>query len=249
MRPTGIRKKPAKAGKRTPAKAGKRTAATPAKAGKRARAASQPQRTLREAARGQTRDLFRIAILEAAERVFARRGFAETKVAEIAREAGLAAGTLYNYFDSKEAIFHSICELRGQEALAEARAIAELDLPPMERIRRQIDWVLGHIDGHADRFQVYVQMGATSEWQMKQITGDGAHANYLEHLRLLEVTIAEAQHAGDLRDDISAADLTFALAGVTNSFIHAWLLTKPRPRLSARSPLIFDLFFKGAVPR
>ncbi len=220
----------------------KRPAAASPRPGKRVRL---PR--LREQARGQARDVFRVAILEAAERVFARRGFTETKVAEIAREAGMAAGTLYNYFDSKDAIYQSICELRGQEALVEARAIAAAPGPAIDRLRRTIEWVLQHIEGHADQFQMHLAMRSTAEWEMKHVHGEAALANYLEHLKIMEALCAEAQKAGALRKDVAPADLATHLAGVTNGFIHAWLLSKPRTPLGARASLIFDLFCKGAV--
>ena len=217
------------------------------------RAAAKPRKPakaaakLREQARGQARDVFRVAILEAAERVFATRGFVESKVADIAREAGLAAGTLYNYFDSKEAIYQSICEVRGEEALAQARAIADSDAPPLDRLRRMIEWVLGHLESNAEKFLMHVQMRAAPEWEMKQVHGEASHNNYLAHLALMERVAGEAQKAGTLRKDVPAPDLAATLAGITNGFIHSWLMAKPRPRLGARAPLIFDLFCKGAA--
>jgi AcrR family transcriptional regulator len=222
----------------------KRPAATP-----RPPSASKRVRTpkLREQARGQARDVFRGAILEAAERVFARRGFVETKVAEIAREAGMAAGTLYNYFDSKDAIYQSICEVRGAEALVDCRAIADAPGAPLERLGRIISWVLGHIESHAEQFQMHLAMRAIAEWEMKHVHGEAALANYLEHLAIMERLCADAQKAGTLRRDVSAADLAITLAGITNGHIHAWLLSKPRAQLSGRASLIFDLFCKGAA--
>ena len=202
---------------------------------------------LREQARGQARDVFRGAILDAAERVFARRGFVETKVAEIAREAGMAAGTLYNYFDSKDAIYQSICEVRGAEALDETRAIAQSPGPALERLQRLIEWVLGHIESHADQFQMHLAMRAVAEWEMKHVHGEAALANYVEHLSIIEGLCAEAQKAGALRKDVTAADLATTLAGITNGFIHSWLLSRSRDRLSARASLVHDLFCKGAA--
>jgi TetR/AcrR family fatty acid metabolism transcriptional regulator len=213
-----------------------------APAAKRARA---PR--VRDQARGQARDVFRVAILEAAERVFARRGFVETKVAEIAREAGMAAGTLYNYFESKDAIYQSICELRGQETLAQANAIADSDAPALERLRRIIEWILGHLESNAEQFQVHLAVRALAEWEMKDVHGEAALANYLEHLGILQRLCADGQKEGALRKDVTAADLATALAGITNGFIHAWLLAKPRPRLAASASIVFDLFCKGAA--
>jgi AcrR family transcriptional regulator len=215
----------------------------PRAAAKRVRRAAP----VREQARGQARDIFRVAILEAAERVFARRGFVETKVAEIAREAGMAAGTLYNYFDSKDAIYQSICELRGEEALTHARAIHDSGGPAIDRLKRLVEWVLGHIETHAEQFQMHLAMRAIAEWEMKHVQGEAALANYLEHLAIISSLVGEAQRSGALRDDVAATDLATTLAGITNGFIHSWLLDKPRPRLSERAPLVFDLFCKGAV--
>jgi AcrR family transcriptional regulator len=62
--------------------------------------------------------LRREQILEAAVRVFARRGFGNATVAEIAEEADVAAGTIYNYFENKEDLFMSIPELISEPMLA-----------------------------------------------------------------------------------------------------------------------------------
>jgi AcrR family transcriptional regulator len=62
--------------------------------------------------------LRREQILEAAVKVFARRGFGNATVAEIAEEAGVAAGTIYNYFESKEELFMSIPQLISEPMLA-----------------------------------------------------------------------------------------------------------------------------------
>src|SRR5689334_23222469 len=72
-------------------------------------------RPVRESAREGARGAFRDAIVAAAERVFARSGFYPTKMAEIAREAGVGVGTLYNYFESKEVIFAEIMLVRQAE--------------------------------------------------------------------------------------------------------------------------------------
>lgn len=52
----------------------------------------------------------KIALIEAAARVFARDGFAGTKMAQVAREADVGKGTLYEYFESKDELFLSVCQ-------------------------------------------------------------------------------------------------------------------------------------------
>src|SRR5258705_4327174 len=78
----------------------------------------------------------RDAILRAAIETFAARGFFNAQVADVARAAGVAAGTVYLYFRSKDDLLVSIFEKTMREALAEGRAAAaDLD-EPRERLQR-----------------------------------------------------------------------------------------------------------------
>src|SRR5215210_293834 len=63
----------------------------------------------------------RAAILRAATRVFARNGYFNSKVADIARAAGVADGTVYLYFKSKEEILHSLFDRSVGSAIHEVR--------------------------------------------------------------------------------------------------------------------------------
>lgn len=223
----------------------------PTSSRKSATSASTPRRTapqrraVQAAARAEARDVYRTSIIEAAARVFARRGFHDTKVADIAKEAGLAAGTLYNYFDSKEVIFRSLVELRGAQALDEARAIVAAPGEPLERLARYVRWMFEHVERNASTFQAYAQMGVNAEWQLKRV-GDCATQNYMNHLALLESLIADAQRTGALRQDVALGDMVAAIAGPLNSHIHQWLVSNQRESLASRATRTLDLFLKGA---
>src|SRR3954447_2742231 len=78
----------------------------------------------------------RDAILRAATDVFADRGFFNAQVADVARAAGVAAGTVYLYFRSKDDLLVSIFEKTMREALAEGRAAAADLGEPRDRLRR-----------------------------------------------------------------------------------------------------------------
>src|SRR5512132_1121316 len=76
------------------------------------------------------------AILHAAIKVFAGSGFFNSKVADVAREAGVADGTVYLYFKNKDDILVSIFNYYMDEALAAGKArLAEVD-DPIEKLRR-----------------------------------------------------------------------------------------------------------------
>src|ERR687889_2788708 len=78
----------------------------------------------------------REAILRAAIRVFAHNGYFNSKVADIASEAGVADGTVYLYFKSKEDILHSIFDRSVEEALDAARKQIERVKDPREKLRQ-----------------------------------------------------------------------------------------------------------------
>lgn len=71
------------------------------------------------------RDARHDAILRAATKLFAKRGFSATKIGDIAEAAKLSHGLVYHYFDSKEAIFEEILESRRREAWAKLEAIRQ----------------------------------------------------------------------------------------------------------------------------
>src|SRR6476661_9212617 len=78
----------------------------------------------------------RDAILRAATDVFAGRGFFNAQVADVARAAGVAAGTVYLYFRSKDDLLISIFERGMREALVEGRARVADAADPPERLAR-----------------------------------------------------------------------------------------------------------------
>src|SRR5262245_31258953 len=78
----------------------------------------------------------RDAILRAAIDVFADRGYFNAQVADVARAAGVAAGTVYLYFRSKDDLLISIFERGMKEALGDIRALAGEVSDPSERLRR-----------------------------------------------------------------------------------------------------------------
>src|SRR5271156_1481739 len=71
-------------------------------------------------------------ILKAAERMFARKGYAEVAMEDVAARAGLAVGTIYNYFPSKSALLLAIVRRETESLLARGRKI--LDDPPRDAV-------------------------------------------------------------------------------------------------------------------
>ncbi|MBD3184666.1 TetR family transcriptional regulator [Candidatus Poribacteria bacterium] len=78
------------------------------------------------------------SIIDAAVKVFAREGFHNAKIQDIAKEAGIAHGTVYIYFDSKDALLISVFEEKLGELIDYVKSEIEKIESPEEKIRRLI---------------------------------------------------------------------------------------------------------------
>jgi len=84
----------------------------------------------------------RVAIMEAAERLFAERGYHGTSVADMARETDLPVGSIYTYFDNKEAVLSAVIEEGWSGFLERMKAALALQLGPRERLGVLVDQLL-----------------------------------------------------------------------------------------------------------
>ncbi len=76
--------------------------------------------------------------LAAAERLFGERGFQDASMEEIAREAGYATGTIYRYFESKQALFGELLHRRLAEYFGVVEAAVDGEAAPREKLRALI---------------------------------------------------------------------------------------------------------------
>jgi len=81
-------------------------------------------------------------ILDAAQRCFKKQGLHKTTLRDIAQEFGMSAGHIYNYFSNKEAIIEALVELRTQEFLDMIDTDKFADLPPEERMDKELGQVV-----------------------------------------------------------------------------------------------------------
>src|SRR5262245_43575813 len=100
---------------------------------------SAPERPRRkERVRRARSALYRQLVLEAAERIFAEKGAADTKMEEIAGESGLSLGTVYSVYSGKAAIVRAIHETRLAEVLQRTVDVARGVRDPLERLLRGV---------------------------------------------------------------------------------------------------------------
>jgi AcrR family transcriptional regulator len=93
----------------------------------------------------QIKDERREQILKAALKVFAHRGFAATKVGDIAAAAGLSHGLVYHYFASKEEIFYELVGIAVKTSGDSLLMVDALPLEPIEKVRQTAKYIMGGI--------------------------------------------------------------------------------------------------------
>lgn len=89
-------------------------------------------------------------LLEAARKLFSRKGFASTTVSDIVREAGVAQGTFYLYFDSKAALVQRLLKVFDQLVQEEVAASGDDSMSPADRIQTQVKAAFHASAKHAD---------------------------------------------------------------------------------------------------
>lgn len=129
---------------------------SPKSATKRGRR-KQP-RELREAKEA----LYREHIMEVAERMFADQGFAETKMQDIARKAGISLGTLYQSYPGKQDLYRALLITRDSEMFEVATSRAQKVLPGMDSLEPLLWAMQAHVSfllEHPDYLRMQLQQG------------------------------------------------------------------------------------------
>jgi TetR/AcrR family fatty acid metabolism transcriptional regulator len=181
------------------------------------------------------------AILRAATRVFARNGYFNSKVADIAREAGVADGTVYLYFKSKEEILRSIFDRSVSEAIKEGRRQLEVIDDPREKLRRIAHLHLERMGADRDLAVVFqVELRGSTKF-MEEFSAGG----FAEYLRMIRASIEEGQSAGVFRPDINAKVAAKIFFGALDEMATNWILSKRRYKLAPMADQVLDIFLNG----
>ncbi len=185
-------------------------------------------------------------ILDAAVRVFAQEGFYNAKVSQIAHAAGVADGTIYLYFKSKDDLLISLFEDRMEVVNQNLRDALKRGANAVERLRSVVRLHLDLIEKNRPMAEVIcVELRQSSKF-IKEY----ANPKFAEFLRLIAGAIAEGQEAGELRRDLDPPILSRALFGALDEIALAWLVKGPqRIDLTRAGEQLGQLFIDGLRAR
>ena len=207
-----------------------------------ARPAVTPEPSTRSGSpRSLTKDDKGDLILRAATRVFAQRGFHQSQVADVARVAGVAAGTVYLYFRSKDDLLVSIFDRTMADVIDEGRRALEGVGDPIDRLRTIARMHLERLgrDRHlAIVFQVELRQSVKF---MERFS-----ATFLQdYLALIKRTIADGQHSGAFRKSMSASTATKIFFGALDEMATNWVLSPRKYALASEANAVVDIFIEG----
>ena len=183
----------------------------------------------------------REAILRAATKVFAESGYFNSKVADVARVAGVADGTVYLYFKSKEEILRCIFERGVSDAIAAARAETAALADPREKLRRIARLHLERLGADRDLAVVFqVELRGSTKF-MEEFSAAGLAA----YLRLIRETLEEGQRAGLFRAELNAKVVAKILFGALDEMATNWILSPRAYKLAPLADQVLDIFLNG----
>ena len=169
-------------------------------------------------------------VLEVAKEAFTRSG-ADASLDDIAKQAGVGAGTLYRHFPSREALIEAVYRTEVEKLAAAERHLAET-MPPIEALRA---WMLLFVDYIATKKIIAPALNA-----LVGVHATVFEASYTQIWEAIRALVKRAIKSGDIRKDLDAIDLLRALIGVSN------VASSPDWKQSARR--LVDILITGSQP-
>jgi TetR/AcrR family transcriptional regulator, fatty acid metabolism regulator protein len=187
----------------------------------------------------------RARILDAAIKVFAGRGFHSATVAEIAKGAGVADGTIYLYFKGKDDLLLRLFDEKMTELLAEARAELAKEKSAPDRLQRFIQLHLALVERNPDLASVLI----VELRQSAQFLKSADRAKLSAYVDLIAEVVSDGQENGELERNISPAVVKRAIFGALDELALSWLLSGRRTSLKKTAAEVAGWLVRGLKAR
>jgi TetR/AcrR family fatty acid metabolism transcriptional regulator len=182
-------------------------------------------------------------IIDAAVRVFARNGFYNSRVSDIAREAGIASGTIYLYFKTKDEILVTLFREKMAAFVTALRTEIARERDPEAKIRRLVRLHFEVLEASPDMAEV-VQV----ELRQGQKFFRGASAHEISaYFELIGSILQEGVADGVFRRDLPVKVATKMLFGAMDQVTTSWVLGKRGYRLADAAEPVANIFLKGVT--
>ncbi|HEY2354482.1 MAG TPA: TetR/AcrR family transcriptional regulator [Gaiellaceae bacterium] len=183
-------------------------------------------------------------ILDAAVRVFARKGFHASRVGDIAEEAGVAHGLLYHYFESKDAVLEAVFAENWNVLLERIGSVEETDEPAADQLRHIATIILRTWLHLPDVVRVVVQEFGRSP-ELADRIGDLA-----QPIELFQRVIARGVARGEFREDIDPRVAATIVYGGIDELLTGWVLDRlpaAEDDVAAAEKTFFEINLSGLL--
>ena len=189
-----------------------------------------------------SRDDKRGRILKSAVKVFARKGFYNAKISEIAHQAGVADGTIYLYFKNKDDILICLFDENMGKIIEKFQTKLASFADPAEKLRV-------FIHQHFELVRSMPDLAAVIQLELRQsnkFIREYRATSFNNYLNLIGSILREGQDAGVFRNDLLPGIIKRALFGALDEFSTLWVLSKDkRYDLRDAAEQICNLFLDG----
>ncbi|NNL76198.1 MAG: TetR/AcrR family transcriptional regulator [Desulfobacterales bacterium] len=180
-------------------------------------------------------------ILEGAVKVFARQGFNQSTVAQIAQEAGVADGTIYLYFKNKDDILVQFFSYRTKQVFDLFRAEVKKADNSLDKLRNLIRRHLTEFQRDPDMAVVYQvethQNSRLAESQIKEMSK--------MYQDLVSEIVEAGQQEGNIRKDLYVSLVKRFILGAVDEVINTWLHSDKNYDLVSMADPLVELFMRG----
>lgn len=180
-------------------------------------------------------------IIAAALRVFARNGYYNSRVSDIAKEAGIASGTIYLYFRTKDDILVALFREKMAAFVASLRKAIAAEPDAVAKLRRLVALHFKILEADPDLAEV-VQVELR---QGHKFFRGASAAEVGAYFALIGSVLEAGVESGLFRKDLPIKVATKALFGAMDQMATSWVLGKRAYRLSETSDAVADLFLQG----
>ncbi len=160
----------------------------------------------------------RQALAAAATEVFAEKGYAGARIADVAERAGVGKGTVYEYFRSKEELFFAVFELMSYGMHARLGAEMDRDAPAAERLRSLIQMMVGEAVAQVELYGVTFELWSGCS---HEVYGDRLRAAFADLYRDFRGHVAglvrDGQARGELRPGLDPDGMAAAIVGAIDA--------------------------------
>jgi TetR/AcrR family fatty acid metabolism transcriptional regulator len=183
-------------------------------------------------------------ILRAAVQVFSVKGFYNSRVADIAKEANVADGTIYLYFKNKDDILISLFEEEFGEIVANMRQELDKEKDALQKIKRFAVLHLAIVSKQQQLAEVLgVEVRQSSKFMKEYI-----NKPFIEYLNLIRSVVIEGQETGLIRKDLTPGIIKRAFFGALDEMARYWVLsTQKKHSTDEAAAQISDVFIRGMM--